>query len=121
MVNLMNIARGVGMPLKFDQRMQRYGPYVWVQVDVDCSVDLPERVLVQRRKVGFDLFVNIIYEFVLYFYHGCKTIGNKIEACMRTMARTKHVKNNSRLNKENTSRKEVRVENYGVNVTITST
>lgn len=40
-MNLFNIARRVGTPLKLDPRTQRTRPYLRVQVYVDCSKDLP--------------------------------------------------------------------------------
>lgn len=69
------------MPLKIDPKTQRTGPFARVQVDVDCSKELPTKILVQRRRAGFDFFGNIYYEFVPYFCHCCGTIGHKMEAC----------------------------------------
>lgn len=43
MINFLNIARGVGMPLKLDPNIQRMGPCARVQVDVDYSLELPEK------------------------------------------------------------------------------
>lgn len=45
-VNLLNLARSTGMPLKVDPRTQRTRLYTRIQVDVDCSMDLPEKVFV---------------------------------------------------------------------------
>lgn len=84
----MNIARSAGMPLKVDPNTQRHGPYARVQVDVDCSLDLPTKVLVQRKQAGFDFFANLYYEFVPHYCHNCGTIGHKSEAC-RTVRRAR--------------------------------
>lgn len=62
------------------------GPSRWTQirkkrVDVDCSMELPTKVLAQRRKAGFDFFANLYYEFIPHFCHSCRTLGHKTEAC----------------------------------------
>lgn len=57
--NFLNIARGAGMPLKVDPIAQRNGTYARVQVDVDCSKELLVKVLLQRKKAGFDFFANV--------------------------------------------------------------
>lgn len=49
-INLMNIERGVGIPLKVDPSKQRTGSFSRVQVDVDCSMDLPTNGLCGERK-----------------------------------------------------------------------
>lgn len=88
-VILANIARGVGMPLKVNPNTQGVGSYAQVQVDADYSKELPVKVLVQRKKAGFDFFANVYYEFVPYFCHGCQTTGHKMEnyrAAMRRQA-----------------------------------
>lgn len=51
-------------------------------MDVDCSMGLQKKVIVQRKKAGFDFFfANLYYEFVLHFCHSCITLGYKTEAC----------------------------------------
>lgn len=55
-MNLIDIARGEGVPLKLDPHIQRVGSYARIQVDVDCSNELPVKILVQRKKLGFDFF-----------------------------------------------------------------
>lgn len=69
------------MPLKVDPKMQRTGSYTRVQVDVVCSMELPEKILILRKKAEFDFFVNLYYEFVLFFCQCCLTIDHKMEAC----------------------------------------
>lgn len=54
--NLMNITRGAGMPLKVDQRTQRYGPYTRVQVDVDCFLELTREGFGKEEKSGVRFF-----------------------------------------------------------------
>lgn len=44
-------------------------------------MDLPKKVFVQGKKADFDFFVNLYYEFVLFFCQYCKIIGHKMEAC----------------------------------------
>lgn len=95
-INLMNIARGAGMPLKVDPKTQRTGPYARVQVDVDCSRDLPEKILIKRKKAGFDFFANLFYEFVPFFCQTCRTIGHKTEACRMTAPRGHGYDDNNR-------------------------
>lgn len=51
--NPFNIASATGMPLKVDPITQRSCPYSQGQVDVDCLKDLLEKILVQRKAVGF--------------------------------------------------------------------
>lgn len=80
-INLFNIVRGVGMLLKIDPQTQRTGPYSRVQVNVDCSKDIPEKILVQRKNGGYDFFVNVSYEFVPHFCHWYGIMGYKSEVC----------------------------------------
>lgn len=62
----MKIAGGADMLLKIDQRT---GPYARVQVDVDCSTELPEKILVQGTRAGFDFsltsFMNLCLSSVM--------------------------------------------------------
>lgn len=81
MVNLINIARGAIIPIKVDPKMQRVGPYTRVQIDIDCSMELPVEILVQMRMAYFYFFVNLYYEFVPCYCHGCKTISHNTEDC----------------------------------------
>lgn len=55
------------------------GQYARVQVDVDCSMDLSEKVLLQGKKAYFDFLANLYYAFVPFFCHCCKTIAHKTD------------------------------------------
>lgn len=52
--NLFGIVRGVGMPLKVDPLtlQKKTGPYCWVLLYVNCSIGLPDKLLVQRKAAG---------------------------------------------------------------------
>lgn len=81
MVNLFNIARGDGMPLKINPTTQRASAFSRVLVGVDCSKDLPKKILVQRRTIGINFFASLYYEFVPHYYHCYGTLGHKAENC----------------------------------------
>lgn len=51
--NLLNIARGIGMPLKIDRLTLDWyqGMFARVYVDVDLSKSLPERILVTLKNI----------------------------------------------------------------------
>lgn len=97
-VNLMNIARGTGMSLKVDASTQRVGYCARVYVNVDCFTDLPEKILVQRKKASFDFFANLYYEFVPHFCHSCRTLGYKMKVCRGSRQVNRPVENTRRTN-----------------------
>lgn len=52
---LMDIAGGVGEPLKIDRRTlwKEMGNYAQVLVDIDFTKNLPEEILIQRERFEF--------------------------------------------------------------------
>lgn len=50
---------------------------------MDCSADLQERVLVQRKVNSYELCGNLFYEFVPHYCHHCGTLGHKVESRKR--------------------------------------
>lgn len=57
-----------GMPLKIDpMSLTKMGLYSRVLEAVDCSPELPERVLVKRKSDGFEFYANLYYEFVPFY------------------------------------------------------
>lgn len=63
--NIWNIARTAEVPLIIDPlSLKKTGPYSRILVDVDCSVGLPERMLIQRKSDSHEFYTNLFYEFV---------------------------------------------------------
>lgn len=82
--NLWNIARSAGRPLRIDPlSLRKIGSYSRVLVNVDCLLDLPERVLAQRKFDGFEFYALLYYEFVTFYCHVRGTLGHKQENCTR--------------------------------------
>lgn len=79
--NLFNIASGVGVPLKFDEKTIKLekGVYARALVDVDLALPLPESLLVEREEVSF--YVKISYEELPDFCSSCAAIGHSDLKC----------------------------------------
>lgn len=73
------------MPLKLDPLtvQKRSGLYCRVLLDIDCSVGLPDRLLVQRKASGVEFYVNITYERPPQFCNYCNTIGHSMAVCRK--------------------------------------
>lgn len=67
-----------GLPSKIDPHdlLRQTGLYARILIDVDWSKELLEKVLVQRKRDGYDFFVGVTYERILQFCNLCCTIGH---------------------------------------------
>lgn len=78
---LMDLACGIGEPLRIDAKMLRkeLGTYVRILVDVDFTKGIPEEILVQREKFEFLIFVE--YKNLPKFCSHCVTLGCDVHRC----------------------------------------
>lgn len=86
--NIWNIARCAGLPLKIDPlSLKKIGPYSRVLVDVDYLMELPERVLVQRKSGCHEFYASLYYEFVPFYCHSCGILCHNEENYKRHRGR----------------------------------
>lgn len=78
---LMEITRGVGIPLQLDQptRQRRYGHFVRVLVGVDMSQSLPSTLWVEMK--GHRFHVDITYDKLPQYCSHCSTVGHALANC----------------------------------------
>lgn len=57
------------------------GLYAHIQVDVDCSTLLTDKILVERE--GLNFFVRLEYEDLPDFYHLCATLCHNPNLCRK--------------------------------------
>lgn len=78
---LMDIAGGIGEPLRIDERTLRkeFGSFARVLVDMDFTRPLPEEILVQRER--FEFFIYAEYEKLPSFCTHCVTVGHDVSQC----------------------------------------
>lgn len=78
---LFDISKGVGMPLRIDDKTlkKELGIYARILVDIDFARDLPEKILVQHNDNEF--FVNVEYECLPMFCKHCGGIGHCASEC----------------------------------------
>lgn len=87
--NLLNVARGAGIPLKIDLKTlnPELGIYARVLVEVDFNNYILERILVKRRNprtlAEEDFFVEVVYEKFLFFCTHFTVIGHEATSCRR--------------------------------------
>lgn len=85
--NLLNIAMGVGLPIKIDPLTLSlyHGLYARVLVEVDLSKPLPQKILVTKKDASnsnvFDFFVDIEVEKIPKFCECCQMIGHEMSNC----------------------------------------
>ncbi|KAK9273415.1 hypothetical protein L1049_018225 [Liquidambar formosana] len=79
--NLLEIARGVGIPLQIDRATlnQVYGHYARILVEIDMSQTPPESIRVERE--GFGFFVDVYYENLPAFCSHCQSVGHDAIHC----------------------------------------
>ncbi|KAM7496923.1 hypothetical protein LguiA_021337 [Lonicera macranthoides] len=78
---ILEIARGVGVPLQMDSttKNRRFGHFARVLVDVDMAGNLPSVLWVERKGHGFR--VEITYEKLPLFCSGCGIVGHSFTNC----------------------------------------
>lgn len=60
-------------------------------MDIHCSLELPEWVLIQRRVDGYEFCAYLFYEFIPYYCHDYGIIGHKQENYKRRCEQNTHV------------------------------
>lgn len=84
---LLEIARGVGLPLQLAKMTQDciYANYARVLVDVDLSGNLPSSLMIERADHGFP--VDIVYENLPHKCNTCGRIGHQTSDCRQNKFR----------------------------------
>ena len=79
----MNVARGVGVPLKIDKATLdgNFGTFARILIDVDLSKELLEYLMIER--LGHKFFIGITYENLPDFYKNCCAISHSIATCKK--------------------------------------
>lgn len=79
---LFEIARGIGVPLKLDQRTvdRSVGLYDRVLVDVDLSQDLPQQLRV-TRSTGQQIVIGVEFEALPSVCSKCRIVGHQSATC----------------------------------------
>lgn len=91
--SVLNVAGGVGLPLKIDPLSLSlyHGRFSRVLVDVDLSQTLPEQILVKMEDADSNLdvsfFVQISYESLPKYYSTCQNFTHTTEDCSRSTNR----------------------------------
>jgi hypothetical protein len=84
---LFTIAGSLGTPICVDSvtakpmHERTFGQFARVLVDIDLLQPLRYKLLVERK--GFAFFVELEYEHIPVFCHGCKVIGHSFDQCKR--------------------------------------
>jgi hypothetical protein len=84
---LFTIAGSLGTPICIDSvtakpmHERTFGQFSRVLVDIDLLQPLRYKILVERK--GFAFFVELEYEYIPEFCHGCKVIGHNFDQCKR--------------------------------------
>ncbi|WJX18974.1 hypothetical protein P8452_08719 [Trifolium repens] len=84
---LFTIAGSLGTPICIDSvtakpmHERTFGQFARVLVDIDLLQPLRYKVLVERK--GFAFFVELEYEYIPEFCHGCKMIGHNFDQCRK--------------------------------------
>lgn len=90
--HIMEIARGIGIPLQLDvaTKEQRFGYYARVLVDVDLLGPLPSSVMVEREHLCFP--VGIDYENLPPRCNHCSLIGHETPNCRQLKSKEAQMK-----------------------------
>jgi len=84
---LFSIVSGVGSPICTDASTAKpmfertFGHYARVLVDIDLSIPLRHKLLVERK--GFAFYVELAYENVSAYCSHCKAVGHHMDFCKR--------------------------------------
>lgn len=90
--------------------LNRYnGLYARVQIDVDCSMQLSERILVKRT--GLNFFVRIEYEDMPEFCTLCSVIGHNRNSCRNS--KTDHETRQETVEEEGRKRRKTKQREQG--------
>jgi hypothetical protein len=84
---LFTIAGSLGTPICIDSvtakpmHERTFGQFARVLVDIDLLQPLRYKLLVERK--GYAFFVELEYEYIPNFCHGCKVIGHNFDQCKK--------------------------------------
>jgi len=80
-VILFEIAGVVGTTLALDEvtKKRTFGHFARVLIDIDITLDLHERIIVERKD--FDFYVDVEYEKLPSFCNSCKIIRHSFKNC----------------------------------------
>ncbi|WJX63397.1 hypothetical protein P8452_48286 [Trifolium repens] len=84
---LFTIAGSLGTPICIDSvtakpmHERTFGQFARVLVDIDLLQPLRYKLLVERK--GYAFFVELEYEYIPEFCHGCNVIGHSFDQCKR--------------------------------------
>jgi hypothetical protein len=84
---LFTIAGSLGTPICIDSvtakpmHERTFGQFARVLVDIDLLQPLRYKLLVERK--GYAFFVELEYEYIPEFCHGCKVIGYNFDQCKK--------------------------------------
>jgi hypothetical protein len=84
---LFTIAGSLGTPICIDSvtakpmHERTFGQFARVLVDIDLLQPLRYKLLVERK--GYAFFVELEYEYIPEFCHGCKVIGHNFDQCKK--------------------------------------
>ncbi|WJX67904.1 hypothetical protein P8452_52331 [Trifolium repens] len=101
---LFTIAGSLGTPICIDSvtakpmHERTFGQFARVLVDIDLLQPLRYKLLVERK--GYAFFVELEYEYIPNFCHGCKMIGHNFDQCKKWNKETDVMKDKDTLIKK---------------------
>jgi len=78
---LFEIARALGTPLALDEATSKrtFGHYARVLIEVNLTLELRERILVETKD--FDFYVDVEFEKLPPFCNSCQIVGHSVKNC----------------------------------------
>ena len=75
---MFEIAGALGTPLALDEATNKrtFGHYARVLIEVDLTLELRERILVERKD--FDFYVDVEFEKLPPFCNSCQIVGHSV-------------------------------------------